>query len=284
MNLMKIISFIFRYLPDKPYLYILFYCFLRYRLNLSNPRTFNEKLNWLKLYDRKDYYTNLVDKYEVKKHISNTIWEDYIIPTLWIFENFNDIDFSKLPKEFVIKCTHNSWWVIVVKDKNKLDIDFAKKTISKLLKTNYFYPARERPYKNVKPRIIVEKYVKDDIIDDLRDYKFMCFNWQPKYVYITVKNDDIFENWYDMDFNKVDILHGYRNSKIDFDKPELFEEMKDIAEKLSKGFPFIRIDLHYVNKKILFWEMTFYDWAWIWRFTPFERDKKLWNLIELPKK
>ena len=240
-------------------------------------------MNWLKLYNRDNHYTRLVDKYEVKKYVAGIIWEKYIIPTLWVYNNFDDIDFDELPNQFVIKCTHDSGGVIIVKDKKIFDKSEAKEKINRLLKVNYFYPARERPYKNVKPRIIVEKYVKDDMIDDLRDYKFMCFNWIPKYVYITVKNDNIFENWYDMDFNKVDIFHGYPQSKIDFEKPRLFEEMKDIAKKLSQGIPFVRIDLHYVNNKILFWEMTFYDRAWLWRFKPKERDRKLWDLIKLPK-
>ena len=284
MKLYKIITLFFKHIPDKLYLQILFYNSLGYRLNLKNPKTFNEKLNWLKLYNRDDSYTNLVDKNAVKKYVSDAIWKEYVIPTLWVYSDFDEIDFNKLPNQFVIKCTHDSGWVIVVKDKNELDIDSAKEKINKLLKVNFFYQAREWPYKNVKPKIIIEKYVEDDIIDDLRDYKFMCFNWIPKYVYITVKNDNIFENWYDMDFNKVDIFHWYPQSELDFQKPKAFEEMKNIARRLSQGIPFVRVDLHYVKGQILFWEMTFYDWAWLWKFGTIEQDNMLWDLIKLPKK
>ena len=252
------------------------------RINLDYPKTFNEKLNWLKLHDRKDIYTRMVDKAEAKKYVSGIIGEEYIIPTIGVYEKFDDIGFDKLPDSFVIKCTHNSGGIVVCKDKTVFNQRAARKTINRAMKRNYYYGAREWPYKNIKPRIIVEQFVKDDIVDDLRDYKFMCFNGNPKYVYITVKNDNIFENYYDMNFKPVGIDHGFPRSSMKFKKPELFSEMKDIAKKLSKDIPFLRVDLHYVNGKILFGEMTFYDWAGLRPFPDEGKwDEKLGNLLVL---
>lgn len=285
MRFIKIfISSLLRFIPDKFYLQLISKRILWYRINFKNPRTYNEKLNRLKLYDRNPLYTKLVDKYEVKKYIEEKVGKEYVIPTLWVWSKFDDINFDELPEQFVLKCTHNSWWLIVVKDKNQLNIEEAKFKFEKWLSEDHYLLFREWPYKNVKPKIIIEKYVEDDMIDDLRDYKFMCFNWIPKYVYITVKNDNIFENWYDMDFNKVDIFHWYPQSKLDFQKPKDFEKMKDIAKKLSQNIPFVRVDLHYVKGQILFWEMTFYDWAWLWKFGTIKQDNMLWDLIKLPKK
>jgi hypothetical protein len=224
----------------------------------------------------------MVDKYEVKKYVADKVGKEYIIPTIGVYDNFDEIDFDKLPRQFVIKCTHNSGGMVICKDKAKLDKKAAKKKIEKAMQRNYYYSCREWPYKNVKPRIIVEEFIKDDMTDDLRDYKFMCFNGKPKYVYITVKNDDIFENYYDMSFKPIDIDHGFRRSEIDFKKPKLFDDMVKIAKKLSKDIPFLRVDLHYVNGKILFGEMTFYDWG---GFRPFSGDgkwdNKLGDLINL---
>lgn len=140
--------------------------------NLRNPETYNEKLNWLKLHDRNEEYTKLVDKYEVKEYIASIIGEDYIIPTLGVWNHFDDIDFEKLPNQFVLKCTHDSEGLVIVKDKSKLDKVAAKEKIEAALKQNFYYIGREWPYKNVKPRIIAEKYMEDHVDGELRDYKF----------------------------------------------------------------------------------------------------------------
>ena len=269
------------FVPDEPYVKARYYLKNGEKLNLKNPKTFNEKMQWLKLHNRKDIYTKMVDKYEAKKFVAGIAGEKYIIPTLGIYKKFDDIDFDKLPKQFVIKCTHNSGGFVICKDKSKLDLKKTKKKINKCLKKNYYYFGREWPYNNVKPRIIVERYVKDDIIDDLRDYKFICFNGEPKYVYITVKNDNIFENYYDMDFKPINIDHGFPRSDIEFEKPKRFSEMKKLASKLSKDIPFLRVDLHYVNGKVLFGEMTFYDWSGSRLFAQRKWDKELGDLIDL---
>ena len=269
---------------DKTYLKIRYKRRTGKKLNLRHPKTFNEKLQWLKLYDHNQKYTKMADKYEAKKYVQKIIGKKYIIPTIGIYDDFDEINFNKLPKKFVIKCTHDSGGLIICKDKKTLNISQARKKINKSLRKNYYYSGREWPYKNIKPRIIVEKFIEDDTIDDLRDYKFMCFNGEPQYVYITVKNDNIFEDYYDMDFKPVNIKHGFPRSNINFQKPALFEKMKDIARRLSKDIPFLRVDLHYVNGEILFGEMTFYDWAGFMPFETDEQDKKFGSLIKLPKR
>ncbi len=272
------------FLGDDDYLKIVYRVRFGRKLDLKNPKTFNEKLQWLKLYDRKDIYSMMVDKCEAKKYVASVIGKEFIIPTLGVYDRFEDIDFNKLPKQFVMKCTHNSGGIVICKDKKKLDKKKARKVLNKCLKRNFYYANREWPYKNVKPRIIVEKYIKDKMSDDLLDYKFMCFNGKPKYVYITVKNDNIFENYYDMNFRPIDINHGFPRSEINFMKPIPFVEMEKIAKKLSKDMPFLRVDLHYTNGKILFGEMTFYDWA---GFRPFSNegvwDEKMGAMIDLNK-
>lgn len=169
-----------KYIPDKIFLKLMFYAKVHYSLNLNNPITFNEKLQWLKLNDRKSRYTAMVDKYMAKK-IAEEFWgKEYIIPTLGIWSEFDQIDFSEFPNQFVLKCTHNSGGVVVVKNKNEFDINSARKEIEKSMNINYFYSSREWPYKNVKPRIIAEKYMGQERVDSLNDYKFMCFNGKVK--------------------------------------------------------------------------------------------------------
>ena len=177
------------FLPDETILKIKFKDRIGKELNLKKPKTFNEKLQWLKLYDRNPAYTKLVDKYEVRKHIAKTIGQEYLIPLLGVWDTFEDINFSKLPNQFVLKCTHDSGGLIICTDKNRLDIDAARKKINKCLKRNYYYPGREWPYKNVKPRIICEKYMVDESGTELKDYKFMCFNGEVKCIFVCLNRN-----------------------------------------------------------------------------------------------
>ena len=173
----KILSII----PDSIYLKIKYFYFFKKKLDLTSPRNYNEKIQWLKLYDRKEQYTKMVDKYEAKDYVSNLIGNKYIIPTIEIYNKFEDIDFNKLPNQFVIKCTHDSGSVIIVDNKNSFNIIDAKKYINMRMKLNYYYMHREWPYKNIKPRIIIEKYMGNNI----KDYKFFCFNGKPEIMYIS---------------------------------------------------------------------------------------------------
>lgn len=250
-------------LSDKRYLEILYKSIFNKKLNLENPKTFNEKLQWLKLYDRKPEYTKMVDKYEVKEYVSAIIGKEYIIKTLGIYNNFDEIDFNKLPNQFVIKCTHDSGGVVICKNKEKLDIKEAKKKINKSLKNNYYYSGREWPYKNVKPRIIVDEYIEDTIRHELVDYKIYAFNGKCDYVMACF---DRFNGgpkfiYFDRDWNiKKEFSNDglkYGNN-INLTKPKNLDKMFESAEKLSKGIPFVRVDFYEANGKMYFGELTFY--------------------------
>ncbi len=171
---------IFRLIPDELYLKIYYWLRINKKLNLDNPKTFNEKLQWLKLYDRNPAYVNLVDKYEVRKYIAEVIGKEYLIPLIGVWDKFEDINFSKLPNQFVLKCTHDSGGIVICTDKSKLEFEVARKKINNSLNRNYFYHAREWPYKDIKPRIICEEYMVNGSGKELKDYKFMCFNGEVK--------------------------------------------------------------------------------------------------------
>ena len=207
-----------------------------YELDLNNPKTYNEKLQWLKLNDRNPLYTTLVDKYEVKKYVGNIIGEKYIIKTLGVYDRFNQIEFEKLPKQFVIKSTHDSGGIVICKDKSKLDKKRAKRKIEKSLKTNYYFRTREWPYKNVKPRIIVEEYISSEEDDKLRDYKFYCFNGKVKAMFIASDRENTLKlDFFDENFNFLPFSWEHPNSKNKPSKPKEFEKMKELAEKIAQN-------------------------------------------------
>lgn len=274
-------------MSDEKYLKKEFKLRMGYNLDLQNPQTFNEKLQWLKLYDRNSEYTKMVDKYEVKKYVSNIIGKEYIIPTLGIYNNFNEIDFDKLPNQFVIKCTHDSGGIIICKDKNNLDIKKAKKKINTFLNRKYFYIHREWPYKNVKPRIIIEKYMEDKHIKELRDYKFFCFNGKPKIMYISDNShrDNQHCCFFDINYNKLNIKRkDYKEFEQNIEKPHNFNKMIEFSKKLSKNIPHVRVDWYEINNKLYFGELTFYTCS---GFIPFETEEwnyKMGEMLELPEK
>lgn len=274
-------EFIKKIIPDKLYLKFIYKIKIGKSLNLKNPKTFNEKLQWLKLYDRNPLYTKLVDKYEVKDYVANIIGKEHVIPTIGVYDSFDDINFEKLPKQFVIKCTHDSGGLVIVKDKNKLDIEKAKKKINKSLKKNYYYCGREWPYKNVKPRIIIEKYMEDNKTKELRDYKFFCFDGIPKFMFLATdrqKNQTKF-NFYDMNFNLLPFTQGHPNDLRKILKPEKFDEMVALSKKLSVNIPHVRVDFYEINGKVYFGEMTFYHYSGFTKFNPEEWDEKFGNYI-----
>ncbi|WP_209510531.1 ATP-grasp fold amidoligase family protein [Sedimentibacter acidaminivorans] len=274
-------------LPDILYLELMFYHRIKSKLNLKNPRSFNEKLQWLKLYDRNPVYTNLVDKYEVRKYISKTIGEEYLIPLIGVWDKFDAIDFSKLPNHFVLKCTHDSGGIIICKDKSKLDIEAAKKKINKSLKRNYYYLGREWPYKNVKPRIICEKYMVDESGIELKDYKFMCFNGKVRCSFVCLNRNSqsgLNVDFYDMDWNPMSFERHYPSSGTTIPRPINFDKMIDFAEKLSKNIPFVRVDFYETNGHLYFGELTFHPGSGFEEFTPELYDYLLGSWIKLPSK
>lgn len=276
------------WVPDKPYLRVMYFANLRKWLNLKHPRSFNEKIQWLKLYDRKPAYTIMVDKYRVREYVSKTIGEEYLIPLLGVWKNPEDIDFDGLPDQFVLKCNHNSGLgMCICKDKSKLDIPKVKQALCKGLKQDYFLPGREWPYKDVERCVIAEQYMEDAETAELRDYKFFCFNGKARMLFMATDRQAAGEetkfDFFDMDFNHLDFTNGHPNAAVTLQKPSQFEKMKELAEKLSQGIPQVRVDLYEVNGKVYFGELTFSHWSGMVAFDPPEWDRTIGDYIELPK-
>ena len=256
-------------------------------LNLNSPKTFTEKLQWLKLYDRRPEYTVMVDKYLVKNYVSERIGEKYIIPVYGVWDRFDDIDFSTLPDKFVLKCTHDSGSYAICKNKADFNFEAAKKLLKKRLKRQYFVCSREWPYKNVKPRIIAEAYMEDSKYKELRDYKFFTFGGEPKALYIVQgrgKGETTVADFFDMDFNHLPITFDHNMAEVPPVKPECFEEMKRLAAILSKGTPQLRVDFYEVDGKVYFGEMTFFHCSGFGSFNPDYWDKTFGDWIVLPQK
>lgn len=231
-------------------------------LNLRKPTTFTEKQNWLKLYDHNPLYTILADKYRVKEYVSSKVGKDYVVPCYGFWNNVDEIDFDLLPEQFVLKCNHNSGGGLVIcKDKSQLDFETAKQGLRKGLLDNFFKYSRVWPYKNIQRGVLADMYLDDHTGTELRDYKWLCFNGEPRIMYITNKGKNIYENFFDMEFNPLDMSHGYPKLFPDIEKPTEFERMKVLARKLSEGIPFVRIDFFCVEGRIYFAEYTFYDWG-----------------------
>lgn len=274
-----------RILPDRLFLQVMYFrCFGQW-LNLKNPKTFNEKLQWLKLHDRKPEYTRMVDKYEAKVYIAEKLGEEYVIPTLGVWDHFDDIDFDSLPNQFVLKCTHDSGGLVICRDKSKLDIQATRKKIEASLKSNYYWHKREWPYKNVKPRIIAEQYLEETAEDALKDYKFFCFHGVPKVMYISNDHgEDPRTDFFDMDYNHLPLKARDPNADVSPDKPEKFEEMRQLATVLSQNIPHLRVDFYYVDGKVYLGEMTFYHMSGFTEFTPMEWNIRMGEWIKIPSK
>lgn len=274
-------------MSDEKYIKKEFKLRMGYNLDLQNPQTFNEKLQWLKLNDRNPTYTKMVDKYEVKKYVASIIGEKYIIPTLGVYNDFDDIDFNKLPNQFVIKCTHDSGGLVICKDKSKLKITKVKRKINEFLERKYFYIHREWPYKNVKPRIIIEKYMCTKKQKELIDYKFFCFNGNPKIILVCSErfsSNNMCETWFDDKWNFLDIIESSHRVDKTIKKPINLSKMMEFSKKLSKDIPFVRVDFYEINGKTYFGELTFFPASGFERFEPKEWDYKLGEMLKLPDK
>ncbi len=275
------------YLSDKLYLKLLFRHRVGHKLNLDNPKTYNEKLQWLKLNNIHSEYTQMVDKIEAKKYVATIIGEKYIIPTIGIYNNVDEIDFNKLPEQFVLKCTHDSGGIVVCKDKSKLDIKQAKDKLKKGWGQNYFKYNREYPYRDLTPRIIAEVYMEDGKTAELRDYKFFCFNGEVKALFIAsdrmTSGEETKFDFFDAEYNHLPFTNGHPNAKTKPEKPVQFELMKKLAAKLSQNIPQVRIDFYEVNGNVYFGEITFFHWSGMTPFDPIEWDYKFGEWIKLPQ-
>lgn len=285
MNKKRIIRILRNYLSpifsDRKYIKIMSKLRCGYEFNLDNPRTFNEKLNWLKINNRDPRYTIMADKYNAKEYVASIIGEEYVLPVIASWKKSDDIDFTRLPDKCMIKSNYNSGGVVKY-IKGQTNEDFVKhKLRGRFEFINFYYKSREWPYKNIKKVIFAEPMLDIPEGGVLDDYKFWCFNGEPRIMYVTCKSSHVFENFYDMDFNPIPIDHGFKRRTPEFERPEAFETMKMLARKLSTGIPFLRVDFFYVNGKVYFAENTFFDWG---GFQPFagDWDEKLGELLILP--
>ena len=282
-NIMYLLSF----LPDKLYLRFFYFATTGKSINFKNPKGFCEKLQWLKVNDKRPEYSKLVDKLTVREHIKNVLGEEYLFPLLGYWDSFDKIDFDSLPEQFVLKCNHDSGSTKIVKNKSALtkdDFDAMRKRYTKSLKRDFFYAGREYPYKGIKSYIIAEQLMTDDSApnNSIEDYKFFCFNGEPKIMFVaTDRSTDCKFDFFDMDFNHLDLVNIHPNADKPIKKPEKFEEMKEIAANLSKGMRHVRIDLYELNGKIYFGEYTFFHGGGFQLCHPDEWERKLGDWIDI---
>lgn len=273
-------------MPDREYIEKVFLLWVGYRPNLDNPKTLCEKLNWLKLNNRRPEYTDMVDKYKVKQFVAERVGERYVTPLLGVWDQFEEIDFDKLPEAFVLKCNHDGV-PIVVKNKHQFDKDAAAVAFRKKLKRDYFRGSREWPYKNVQRKIIAEPYYDSLGKRDSVEYKLTCFNGKVKFTTICTgiahaafedRNNDHF----DRDWKRLDFSVNYKSSGKQIEKPDFMDEMIAVAEKLADGIPYVRVDFYVIDGQIKFGEMTFFTWGGFMKFDPPQWDEILGSWMKLP--
>ena len=256
-------------------------------LDLDHPVMYTEKLQWLKLYDHRPEYTQMVDKYAVKAYIAEKIGQEYVVPLLGVWDSVEDIDFDNLPQQFVLKTTHDSGGIVVCKDKTRLDIPAAKRKLNYFLKRNYYDHNREWPYKHVPHRIIAESYMEDARQGELRDYKFFTFGGVPKVLYIAQGRGlagETVADFFDMEFNHLPFTIDHDMAPQLPEKPVSFELMKELAAKLSAGTPQLRVDFYEVDGKVYFGEMTFFHCSGMEEFHPKEWNRIFGEWVTLPSK
>lgn len=271
-------------IPDRLYIQLLFFRHLHKRINLEQPKAFNEKLQWLKLYDRNPEYTKMVDKYAVKQYVSEKIGSEFIIPTLGVWDNPEDINFSDLPDRFVLKWNHDSGSIVICTDKSILDKREAVSRLKSRQKFSGFWYAREWPYKDVVPKVIAEKYIEDSS-GYLNDYKLMCFNGKVRCSFVCTdrfSGDGLKVTFYDRSWNQMPFSRHYPVSDMPVPRPKNYDALVHLAEKLSEGIPFVRVDFYEVNDRVYFGEMTFYPGSGLEEFDPEKWDYVLGSWLELP--
>ena len=274
-----------RFIPDSIYIRCRFHERMGYKLNLKSPSTYNEKLQWLKLHDRNPLYTTLVDKYAVKQYVAKIIGPEYIIPTIGVWDSFDQIDFQQLPEQFVLKCTHDSGGLVICKNKKFFNKDEARKKIMDSLNNDYYLQGREWPYKHVPRRIIAEKYMEDEKTKELRDYKFFCFGGSVKALFVGTERqkpgEDVKFDFFTPQYEHLEIKQGHENAITIPEKPINFEKMKLLAEKISKNLLQARIDFYEVNGKVFFGEVTFFHHCGWTPFVPAEWDRVFGEWLDI---
>lgn len=272
-------------LDDKEYLTRQLEYYMGYHPDLKCPKTFNEKLQILKFSEREPKYCQMVDKFEAKKYIADKIGEEYTIPTFGVYNCFDEIDFDILPQQFVLKCTHDTGNIVLCENKEKFNFQHAREILEEGLKRNHYWIAREWVYKNIKPRIIAEKYLKDEQDGELRDYKFFCFNGKAEILLIAQgrMNDKkkTTTDFFNMKQEHLDMRSGHANAPIPPHMPKNYSKMKEIAEVLSAEIPHLRVDFYEVNGKIYLGELTFFHQGGLVPIEPYEKDLELGKLIHL---
>ena len=273
-------------MSDHCYIKRYFYLKTGYSLSLDSPRTFNEKLQWLKFNDRNPRYIEMVDKFAVKKFVASIIGEKYVVPTIAVFDNPDDIDYEELPDQFVLKCTHDSGGIVICRDKASLDKDAARKKLKAGWSRNYYRFSMEFPYKDVKPRIIAEEFLTNEGTD-LCDYKVHCFNGAPKLVLVCkdrYSKSGLTEDFFTEDWVHLDVKRPtHPNSKETIPKPAKLDVMLSLSRQLSEGIPFVRVDWYISNDRLYFGELTFFPASGMTPFVPTSFDDLFGSWIELPK-
>ena len=272
---------------DKTFLNLMLYARIGKKLDLKHPKTYNEKLQWLKLYDRNPIYTTLVDKIKVKEWVAEKIGSQYVIPTIQIWDKIEQIDLNSLPEHFVLKTNHDSGGLSICKNKQSFIDNWSETSnkISNSIKTDYYRKTgREWPYKHIDRKIFAEELIESQE-EDIPDYKFFCFNGEPKYLFVATdrhnRKEDLKFDFFDIDFNYLPIKNGHENSQLKIKKPQNYDEMIKVAKILSKDLKHVRIDLYNVNGKIYFGEITFFHNCGFVPFDPEEWDYRFGDLITI---
>ena len=279
------LSFLF---PDEFYLKMMFWLELRKKLDLDNPQTFNEKLQWLKLYCHRPEFVTMADKEAVKAYVASKIGEEYVVPLLGKWDRAKEIDWDKLPNKFVLKTNHDggNYGIVICKDKQHFDRQKAIRRLNKSLRRNTFLLGREWPYKNIPRKVFAEQYLEDADTSDLLDYKFFCFDGKVKMLYVASNRQEksgVKFDYFDVNYNHLNIRQSHPNAAVTPPKPKNFELMKELAEKLSVGIPHVRVDFYEVNGRVYFGEFTFFSLGGWAAFHPEEYDYQLGSWIQLPE-
>ena len=270
------------FLSDESYIRLIYRLRMGKKPDLDNPRTFTEKLQWLKLHDHNPEYTGMADKLAMRTYVEDRIGEGHTVPVLGIWNRFEDIDFDALPDRFVLKTTHDSGSYLICRDKSSFDRKNASKILTRSLKRNYYRTTREWQYKDIEPRIIAEQYM-DDGKTNLTDYKFFCFNGKPLFMYSEEESSgNPTQAIADMQYNMMPFSMDDAKADVLPPKPELFDAMASAAEKLSRGLPFLRVDMYCIGNSFYVGELTFYHYGGFIPFNPVEWDLKLGEKLELP--